>query len=154
MSDCGTDWWLASFNKKLVTNNVFFRRKKWSRSTAELGGNAPRQVGAILTVPSVMCVTSKLQLLWAVLRLIPVHVKRQPLTSGELPARQEIIHFLRNWGKGKFCRSALFTSIFKENQVPIWNNGIFGFLFMSWGFLPMQGPLIPLLLLTCPTGKA
>lgn len=35
----------------------------------------------------------KLQLLWAVLRLIPVRVKKQPLTSGELPATQKIIHF-------------------------------------------------------------
>lgn len=58
-----------------------------------VGRKVPWQVGAILTVPSVMCVTSKLQLLWAVLRLIPAHVKRQPLTSGELSARREIIHF-------------------------------------------------------------
>lgn len=130
MYDCNTDWWLASSNEKFATNNVFFVTEQTSRSTAELGGKEPRQVGAISTVTSVMYVTSELQLLWAVLRLIPVHVKRKPLTSGELPVGWEII-FFKNRSKGKFCSKALFTSIFKENQDSIRNNRIFGFLFVS-----------------------
>ncbi len=72
---------------------MYFSSQEKEKKYSGVGRKAPRQVGAILTVPSVMCVTSKLQLLWAVLRLIPAHVKRQPLTSGELPARREIIHF-------------------------------------------------------------
>lgn len=79
--------------KSLWQIMYFASQGKEQECSSRVGRKAPRQVGAILTVPSVMCVTSKLQLLWAVLRLIPAHVKRQPLTSGELPARREIIHF-------------------------------------------------------------
>lgn len=83
-----------------------------------------------------MCVTSKPQLLWAgFLRPIPVRVKRKALTSGELPARWEIIQ-LPALKKLKGGQNLLRCSLqnFKENQVPTWNNRIFGFLFMSWTF--------------------
>lgn len=135
MSDCRIDWWLATLNENFATNNIFspffFRHEeRWRK--------APREVGAILTAPSVMCVTSKPQLLWAgFLRPIPVRVKRKALTSGELPARREIIQ-LPALKKLKGGQNPLCCSLqnFKENQVPTWNNRIFGFLFMSWTFPP------------------
>lgn len=70
-----------------------------------------------------------------VLRPIPVRVKRKSLTSGELPARREIIQ-LPALKKLKVGQNLLCCSLqnFKENQVPTWNNRIFGFLFMSWTF--------------------
>lgn len=58
-----------------MTNNIFLcvtreGAKKYRQSRSGMGGDgvqggggAPRQVGAILTAPSVMCVTSKPQLL-------------------------------------------------------------------------------------------
>lgn len=130
--------------------HFFFRHEeRWRK--------APREVGAILTAPSVMCVTSKPQLLWAgFLRPIPVRVKREALTSGELPARREIIQ-LPALKKLKGGQNPLCCSLqnFKENQVPTWNNRIFGFLFMSWTSPPppVQGSLIPPLLLMCHTGS-
>lgn len=51
-----------------VTNNIFLCVTRESKkvpveSVGGRTGGAPRQVGAILTAPSVMCVTSKPQLL-------------------------------------------------------------------------------------------
>lgn len=123
------------FNENFATNNIFFFLFFFFSSWGAVEESTRRSWCNIDGTVCDVCDFKATITLSGVLRPIPVRVKRKSLTSGELPARREIIQ-LPALKKLKVGQNLLCCSLqnFKENQVPTWNNRIFGFLFMSWTF--------------------